>query len=215
MTIPISVSLASAPMHQLEKVLVDLEKAGANYIHFDIEDGSFVPALTLGIKIIRDLRPFTPLPFDIHLMMVNPEWIIPELVSFGAERISVHYEACPYPRRILRQITSLGVQAGLAINPATPLPEITYLLPYLSFVVILSTEPENPDCPFLPMVLEKVRLGRQIKGLEAIEWIVDGGISPDNISGVVNAGADMIVVGREVFKNDRIVENIAALRAAV
>ncbi len=79
--------------------------------------------MTLGTRIIRDLRPLTRLPFDVHLMMVNPEWILPELVDCGADRISVHYEACPYPRRVLRQITSLGAKAGLAFNPATPLPE--------------------------------------------------------------------------------------------
>ena len=164
--------------------------------------------------MIRDLRPLTKLPFDVHLMMVNPEWILPDLIAFGADRISVHYEACPYPRRVLRQIVSLGAQAGLAFNPATPLPDLTYLFPYLSYVVILTTEPEIPDCQFLPEVLEKVRDGKQAVGLEGIEWVVDGGVTPENISQVVDAGADTVVVGRAVFREDKLVENMTALRMA-
>jgi len=214
MTIRISPSMASAPMDRLGQIVIDLENAGADAIHFDIEDGSFVPLMTLGTKMIRDLRPLTKLPFDVHLMMVNPEWILPDLIAFGADRISVHYEACPYPRRALRQIVSLGAQAGLAFNPATPLPDLTYLLPYLSYVVILTTEPEIPDCHFLPDVLEKVREGKQAMGLEGIEWVVDGGVTPENIPRIVDAGADTVVVGRAVFREDKLVENMTALRMA-
>jgi ribulose-phosphate 3-epimerase len=214
MPVCIAPSLASAPMGNLNQVIVDLEIAGADYIHFDVEDGSFAPVMTLGTKIIRDLRSLTRLPFDVHLMMVNPEWILPELVAHGANRISVHYEACPYPRRVLRQIVALGAQAGLAFNPATPLPDLAYLSPYLSFVVVLTTEPELPDCPFLPEVLEKVREGKQAPGQERIEWVVDGGVTGENLSRIVEAGADTVVVGRAVFKEGRIAENMAALRTA-
>lgn len=201
-------------MDRLGQVILELEKAGAESIHFDIEDGSFVPVMTLGTRIIRDLRPLTRLPFDVHLMMVNPEWILPELIAHGANRVSVHYEACPYPRRVLRQIVSLGAQAGIAFNPATPLPDLAYLSPYLSFVVILTTEPEIPDCPFLPKVLDKVREGRQVQGQERIEWVVDGGVTAENLSHIVEAGADTVVVGRAVFSEGKIFENMAALRAA-
>ena len=201
-------------MDCLGQVILELEKSGADSIHFDIEDGSFVPVMTLGTRIIRDLRPLTRLPFDVHLMMVNPEWILPELVAHGANRISVHYEACPYPRRVLRQIVSLGAQAGIAFNPATPLPDLAYLSPYLSFVVILTTEPEIPNCPFLPEVLDKVREGRQVQGQERIEWVVDGGVTAENLSHIVEAGADTVVVGRAIFSEGKIFENMAALRAA-
>lgn len=201
-------------MNHLSQVILELEKAGADSIHFDIEDGSFVPVMTLGTRIIRDSRSLTRLPFDVHLMMVNPEWILPELVAHGANRISVHYEACSYPRRVLRQIVLLGAQAGIAFNPATPLPDLQYLSPYLSFVVILTTEPEIPDCPFLPKVLDKVREGRQVQGQEGFEWVVDGGVTAENISHIVEAGADTVVVGRAVFSEGKIFENMAALRAA-
>lgn len=214
-TVLISPSLASAPMDQLGQTVIDLEKAGADYIHFDIEDGSFVPVMNLGIKLIPDLRRWTRLPFDVHLMMVNPEWILPQIINSGANRVSVHYEACPYPRRVLHQIASLGAKAGIAFNPATPLPDLSYLLPYLSFVVILTTEPEYQDCPFLPEVLEKVRTGRQSSPMEQVEWVVDGAVSPQNLPGIVAAGASTVVVGRSVFHDGKIKENLAALRAAI
>jgi len=155
------------------------------------------------------------MPFDVHLMMVNPEWILPDLTAYGVNRISVHYEACAYPRRVIRKIVSLGAQAGLAFNPASPIPDLNYLAPYLSFVVVLTTEPEMPDCLFLPEVLEKVRDGKQAAGLESCEWVVDGGVNTENISQIKEAGADTVVVGRAVFKEGRITENMAALRAAV
>jgi len=212
MPVRIAPSLAAAPLDRLGQVVIELETADADYIHFDIEDGSFVPVMTLGTKMISDLRRITRLPFDVHLMMVNPEWVLPDVVRFGANRVSIHYEACPYPRRVLRQIVSLGAEAGIAFNPATPIPDLAYLLPYLSFIVILTTEPEIPDCPFLLEVLEKVREGKQAKGLERIEWVVDGGLNLENLSQVVEAGADTVVIGRAVFKDGKILENMAALQ---
>jgi ribulose-phosphate 3-epimerase len=210
----ISPSLASVSLLDLREALSDLEKAGADYLHFDLEDGVFVPLMTLGIKLISDLRPVSSLPFDVHLMMVDPEWILPQLIEMGADRISVHYEACRYPRRVLRQIVELGGTAGLAFNPATPLPDLEYLAPYLSFLVILTTEPEGPDCPYLPSVLRKLEAKARDPYLGSLEWVVDGGVSSQNIGEVVQAGADTVVVGRAAFQGGKIQENIAALRAA-
>jgi len=215
MTIRIACSLASAPLDHLRDTLSELEYAGIDSIHFDIEDGSFVPLMTLGTKLIPDLRSKTKIPFDVHLMMVNPEWLLADLTGWGANQISIHYEACPYPRRLLGQIASLGIQAGLAFNPATPLPDISYLSPYLSFVLILSTEPELSDCPFIPEVLNKVKEGKKDQALKGIEWVVDGGINAKNLAEVAAAGADTVVVGRAVFENHNIKENIRALRAAI
>ena len=205
--------MASAPFHQLGDTLVELESAGVDCIHFDIEDGSFVPMMTLGTKIIQELRPKTRLPFDVHLMMVNPEWLLPDLARWGVISISVHYEACPYPRRVLRQITSLGLQAGLAINPATPIPDLDYLAPYLSFMVLLSTEPEGDDCPFIPETLDKMRKGKQTHS--RIKWVMDGDINSTNIAEVVAAGADEVVIGRAIFKDNAISENMRTIRAAI
>jgi ribulose-phosphate 3-epimerase len=213
MSVKIAPSLVSAPLERLGDAISELETAGADYIHFDIEDGSFVPVMNLGIKFVSDLRPLTKLPFDVHLMTLNPEWMIPALIEAGADRISVHYEACLYPRRVLRSIVTAGAKAGVAFNPSTPLPDLTFLLPYLSFVVILTSEPEIPSATFLPSILDKIRLGKARPGLKGIEWVADGGINASNLGEVLRAGVDTIVVGRAVFQEGRVKENISALRA--
>jgi ribulose-phosphate 3-epimerase len=210
----IAASLASAPLDHLSQVISELEHAGVDEIHFDVEDGTFVPMISLGIKIIGDLRSSTNLPFDVHLMMTDPEWILPEVVKRGANRISIHYEACAYPRRTLREITSLGVQAGIAFNPSTPLPELSYLLPYLSFVVILTTEPEKGSGPFLMEILRKICVGKNKTGGDDFEWVVDGGVRPEYIQEIAASGANTVVVGRAIFEGGRIAGNVAALRAA-
>jgi len=212
--IQIAPSLASAPMVHLAQVVQDLEAAGASIIHFDIEDGTFVPMMTLGTRIIGELRPLTRLPFDVHLMMRSPEWIIPEVVSLGANWVSVHYEACPYPHRTLRLIRQQGARAGLAFNPKTPLPDLRYLYRYLDFVLILTTEPEYPEADFLPDVLCKITDGRRMRGGQNVDWAVDGGITAENVGEAARAGASVIVCGRSVFRNGAIAENMAGLRAA-
>ena len=205
-------SLAAAPLDRLGETLHQLEQAGVDGLHFDIEDGSFVRVMTLGTKLISDLRPLTRLPFDVHLMMVNPEWILPELAHAGVQRLSVHYEACPYPRRVLRAIHDLGVQPGLAFNPTTPIPDLAYLSPYLSFVLVLTTEPEIPDPVFLPRVLDRVREHRGRAGTEGLEWVVDGGLNVDNLAEAVRAGADSAVVGRAFFRDADIAASARRLR---
>jgi ribulose-phosphate 3-epimerase len=213
MTIRIAPSLASVPLERLQEAVAALESAGADMLHFDLEDGVFVPVMTLGTKIIADTRPLTDLPFDVHLMMVNPEWIIPHLVEIGVQRITVHYEACPYPRRVLGLIIDHGARAGLAFNPATPLPDLTDLQPYLQMIDILTTEPETQGAPFLPPLLDKVREGQE--RYPDVEWIVDGGITADNARSVAEAGADTLVVGRFIFQQDDITGNLRGLRTVL
>ncbi len=209
----LSVSMASAPMASLANVITSLEAAGVDAIHFDVEDGSFVPMLTLGTRIIEELRPLTSLPFDVHLSMHNPEWIIPDIVAMGADWISVHYEACPCPHRTLSMIRQLNKRAGLAINPGTSLPDLRYLSPVLDQVVVLTTEPEYPDADFLSEVLGKIQRGRTMLEGVAIDWVADGGITTNNASLAVAAGATILVAGRSAFRNGAIVENVAELRA--
>lgn len=208
--IKISPSLVSAPFLRLDQAIHDLEAAGADMVHFDIEDGCFVPVMNLGLKSIRELRPLTELPFDVHLMMVNPEWIIPVLAEYGVNRLSVHYEACPYPRRTLKRIASYGMQAGLAFNPKTPIPDLNFCLPYLSFIVLLTTEPEEWSGEYLPSVLNKVRKNKE--KYKNVEWVVDGGVNFDNIQDIYSAGADVIVSGRTIFEDEKIIDNIHKLK---
>ncbi len=184
-------------------------------IHFDIEDGNFVPVMNLGVKVIGELRALTELPFDVHLMMINPEWLIPDLARMGANLVSVHFEACPYPRRTLRLIHDSGMKAGLAFNPKTGIPDLQFCLPYLSFIVILTTEPEIPDCPFLPSVLHKITEGKNRPELGKITWVADGGISVENAALVAKAGADMLVVGRGIFQGGNISDNILEINNTI
>lgn len=210
--VKISPSLAAAPTDRLGEVVAALELAGADYVHIDIEDGTFVPVMTLGTKLIPDLRPLTKLPLDVHLMMVNPEWILPQLAADGADRVAVHLEICPYPRRTLKLIHQLGMTPGLAVNPITPLPDLNYLSPYLKFVILLSTEPEDAGCPFLPEVLEKLRQAKGHPAYQEIEWVVDGGVGVDNLAEIVQAGADTVVIGRAVFADGNITGNLHKFR---
>ena len=208
--IKISPSLVSAPFLKLDQAIHELETAGADMVHFDIEDGCFVPVMNLGLKSIRELRPLTKLPFDVHLMIVNPEWIIPVLAEYGVNRLSIHYEACPYPRRTLKKIVSHGMQAGLAFNPKTSLPDLNFCLPYLSFIVLLTTEPEEWSGEYLPSVLNKMRKNK--KKYKNVDWVVDGGVNFDNIREIYSAGADVIVSGRTIFGDGKIVKNIQELK---
>lgn len=213
--IKIAPSIASGPLTNLVDTIRTLEKAGADIIHFDIEDGSFVPMMSIGIKVIEELRPYTDLPFDVHLMTVNPEWLIPILVKMGANMISVHFEACPYPRRILGMITEFGIQAGLAFNPKTPIPPLKHYLPYLSYALVLTTEPELNDCAYLPSVLEEVKKGKLQKGIQNVLWEVDGGFTYENINDAAAVGADIVVSGRGVFMNGEIENNIENMKKVI
>ncbi len=204
-------------MANLKATLVELEAGGVGFVHFDIEDGVFVPLMRMGTGLIGALRPLTSLPFDVHLMTANPEWMIPDLVAAGANRVAIHLEACSYPRRVLRTIVAHGAKAGIALNPATPLADLSYLHPYLSFVVILTTEPERPDEPYLPGILTKVAQGRRLPAMRDLEWVVDGGMNSQNVGDAMRAGASTIVMGRAIFGGgvDRIQENLRIVREAV
>ena len=208
----IAPSLVSASMTHLADTVKNLESAGADILHFDLEDGNFVPEMSLGVNIIKDLRPLTNLPFDVHLMINNPEWLIQPLADIGVEMVSIHYEACPYPRRTLGMIHQHGILAGLAFNPKTDLPDLRHYLPFLSYVLILTTEPETHSATYLPSVLDKVSEGKKQTGLEKILWEVDGGFTPENILDAVRVGANIVVSGRGVFRDNKYFENIKKMK---
>lgn len=208
--IKIAPSIVSAPLLTIGAVIQELETAGADMIHFDIEDGNFVPVMNLGIKMIKELRHLTDLPFDVHLMMARPEWLIPVMAEYGVNRLSVHYEACPYPRRTLKIISDHGMEAGLAFNPKTAIPDLRFCFPFLSFIVLLTTEPEDWSGDHLPSVLDKMQEKRT--EYHDLEWVVDGGVSKENIKAIYAAGASTVVVGRAIFEKDAINKNIKAMK---
>lgn len=212
----LSASLAAAPLGHLAQTLRELELGGADFLHIDLEDGHFIPSLALGTRLLEEAHALTQLPLDVHLLVADPEWLIPEMARLGAAAIAVHYEACAYPRRTLRQIKELGLQAGLALNARTPVPDLHYLLPLLDFVNVQSTELELPDMPFLPETLEKVTALASLAAGHKPELgiCVDGGLNLESLPQAVAAGADLLVIGRSVFQGGTIGENLARLRQA-
>ena len=213
--VKLAASISAASFLNIQETISTIENAGIDIIHFDIEDGSFTPQLNLGIKIISDVRKICTLPFDVHLMVNNPEWLISPLAEYGVNMISVHYEACPYPRRTLRKIQDFGIQAGLAFNPISTIPHIKTLMPYLNFILVLSTEPEDGQQNYIPEVLEKIRLGKEQEGAREIIWEIDGGINKENLEEVIKAGADIIVSGRAIFEQGEIRTNIEEFKRTI
>lgn len=211
--IRIAASLAAAPFDHLKETIRVLEDVGVDMIHFDIEDGIFVPMITLGTAIIRGLRPFTQLPFDVHLMMQNPDWLIKELADDGANIITVHAEACAYPKRTLNLIKQTGCKAGLALNPFTSLPNLDYLLSSLDVLMILTTEPEYPNAKLLLPVLDKIKDAHN--KWPDLEIEVDGGINFNNIANVITTGATILVSGRSIFEDNQIFNNVTKLQRII
>lgn len=210
--IKISSSVASIPKEDLVQTIKKLTLMGLDAVHLDIEDGRFVPSLSIDIDIIQELRPLTQLPFDVHLSACDPEKLIPHVASMGADWITVHLEACPYPHRTLSLIREYDKRAGLAINPITPLPDIQYLHHVLDFISVLTTEPEYPNALFLPEILEKVRQGRQKFSGLPIDWMVDGGITEENLPKAIDAGATIVVIGRSLFQHGTVDDNWQKIR---
>lgn len=208
-------SLVSAPLLELTTVLGELKSAGVDVLHIDIEDGHFVPVMNLGVRIIEVLKA-QGFFLDVHLMVDDLELIIPQVIRSGADSVTLHFEASAYPRRHLGMIRQSGVQAGLALNPKTPLPDLDYMADLLDCVNILTTEPEDPDCPFIPAMLDKIEEARAwANGIpQQVAIAADGGIDAGNIASVLTAGANRLVVGRSVFANGDIGSNVAALRKA-
>ena len=208
-------SLAAAPLGNLNSLVRELEEAEIDYLHFDLEDGVFTPVMTLGTRIIAELRPRTNLPFDVHLMMVNPEWILEELAACGADRITVHMEACPYPRRVLKQIKNLGLKSGIAFNPATLLTDLNLVHDLIDQIILLSTEPEFPNCPFIPAVLNKISELDKLSFRDKFECMIDGGVSLENLPEIYKCRVESVVVGRYTFQGGKISENISRMRSLI
>ena len=194
-------SLLSADFSDIRAQIELVERAGVDGLHLDVMDGHFVPNITWGQKIIKELRKLTRLTFDVHLMIEQPERYVEEFADAGADIISVHWEATVHANRLITDIKALGVRAGLAINPATSLHGLDQILPYIDLLVVMSVNPGFGGQAYVPTSTEKVKAARELidrRGL-SIEIEIDGGVTLDNIVDIASAGTDIAVMGAGIF----------------
>ncbi len=213
----ISPSILSADFANLGEDLKKIEKYGADLVHIDVMDGRFVPNLTFGMPIIKSIRSYSKLPFDVHLMIEEPSKYIDDFIAAGADIITVHYEADRHIDRTINYIKSKGVKASVALNPGTPISNIVDLIPMLDMVLIMSVNPGFGGQKYIDYCSKKILHLRELSYKYNSELLieVDGGVTKDNIKSIVNSGADILVAGSAVFKNGEIEKNIRELKEAL
>lgn len=210
----IAPSLLAADFLHLADECKMLDESQADYFHLDVMDGRFVPNISFGIDIIRQMRKTSRKFFDVHLMIVEPEKYVPDFKNAGADGITVHIEACPHLYRNIQQIQSLGMKPGVAVNPHVPVKMLKDILPEIHLVNLMSVNPGFGGQQFIPLTFQKIRelkeLILQTNSKALIE--IDGGVTPENAAEIVEAGADILVAGSAVFKADDPKKVIEALK---
>ena len=203
-------SILSADFGHLAEDVKKIEEGGADYIHVDVMDGHFVPNISFGAPVMKCLNGKTNLPYDVHLMIENPDRYIEDFVTDKTEYITVHQEACVHLHRTVQNIKYMGIKAGVSINPATPVSTLECILPDVDLVLIMSVNPGFGGQKFIPGALEKVRKLAEIKKAQNLGFAIeiDGGITLENIKEVVDAGVEIAVAGSAVFKAEDITERV-------
>ena len=212
----IAPSILSADGSRLHEEIAAVEKAGADWIHIDVMDGHFVPNITMGPAIISALRKTTKLPFDVHLMIENPEKYIESFARAGADVITVHVEAANHLHRTIDIIKKAGKKAGVSLNPATPLTQIEEILPDIDLLLIMSVNPGFGGQQFIKTTLPKIIKAKKMLSTLSNKPLleVDGGVNLKNIANIARAGANVLVAGASIFGTDDYQKTIAALKAA-
>lgn len=203
-------SILSADFSKLGEDVSSIEKGGADLIHVDVMDGHFVPNISFGAAVMKSLNGKTELPYDVHLMIENPDKYLEDFVTDKTEYITVHQEACIHLHRTVQHIKGLGIKAGVSINPATSLTMIEEILDDIDLVLIMSVNPGFGGQKFIPSALSKIeRLAkiREERGLK-FKIEVDGGVTLNNAAQIANAGADILVAGSAVFGADDIANRV-------
>ena len=212
----IAPSILSADFTRLGEEITACESAGAGWLHIDVMDGHFVPNITMGPFIVEACRRVTNLPLDVHLMIEKPERHLEAFAKAGASRINVHVETCPQLQNTLQQIKSLGCEAGVALNPDTPVDAIEAVMPQADLILVMSVYPGFSGQGFLPSSFAKVaEVRKKLDGLSSSAWIeVDGGVTVENVRELKDAGATAFVAATAVFKHPQGAEaGIRALRS--
>lgn len=199
--IQLAPSILSADFSRLGESVKRIERAGAHLIHVDVMDGHFVPNISFGAAVMKSLLGKTAMPFDVHLMIEDPDKYLEDFVTDQTEYITVHQEACTHLNRTLQHIKSMGAKAGVALNPATSLSALDYCLDDVDMVLIMSVNPGFGGQKFISSALDKVRALDMIKREKKLDFKIeiDGGINLDNVRSVTNAGVEIVVAGSSVF----------------
>ncbi|MBW2219063.1 MAG: ribulose-phosphate 3-epimerase [Deltaproteobacteria bacterium] len=213
----IAPSILSADFTKLGEEIKSVENAGADWIHIDVMDGHFVPSITYGPIIVEASKRVTSLPLDVHLMIENPDASIPDFIKAGADLISVHVETCVHLNRTIQMIKESGIKAGVALNPATSIDSIGFILEYVDFVLVMSVNPGFGGQSFIPNSLEKIKALKKVikdRGLSTLIQI-DGGVSQNTIKEISMAGTDSFVAGSAIFGSDDYKKTIDIFREKI
>lgn len=197
-------SLLGCDFSNLERQIKAVEEAGAGYLHLDVMDGLFVPSISFGMPVIASIRKCTDMVFDVHMMVKEPGRYAQDMKEVGAELLCVHQEACLHLDRTVSQIHALGMKAGVALNPATPVSVLECILDQVDQVLVMTVNPGFGGQEYIPYTLEKVRALRRLateRGLH-LDIQADGGITPENAAVFLEAGANILVAGSSVFRGD-------------
>jgi ribulose-phosphate 3-epimerase len=215
MNIRLAPSLLSADFSRLAEEVAEIEHGGADLLHLDIMDGHFVPNLTFGPLLVRALASRTKIALDAHLMVTRPDDLIDDLVSAPVARIAVHIEVCDHLQRTLENIRKGGVEAGIAINPATALSLLEDALPWADFALVMSVNPGFGGQDFIPETLDKIRRLRRMAAGKTMDISVDGGVCAENAASLADAGATTLIAGSAVFGAKDSASAVTDLRRAV